>query len=108
MEVAMVSSMAKESRTPGQEALHQRLASIPAGSISRTARDARMPLRVLNRLRAGEHLDIRLSTLERLAEAFGTTPDGLLGVKPDDASRRAQHRADAEARRRDTETSELL
>lgn len=37
-----------------------------------------MPLRQLMRLRAGENVDVRLTTFVRLAQGLGETPDDLL------------------------------
>ena len=68
---AIVRAMPRTMNTPAQTALHDRLRAIPAGQVSATARAAEIALRQLNRLREGKNLDVRLSTLEKLATALG-------------------------------------
>lgn len=61
-----------------QELLLDRLRAIPEGAVAQTARAAGMPVRHIVRLRQGKSLDIRLSTLERIAAGVGITPAELL------------------------------
>lgn len=62
-------------------ALHAAVAAIPDGEVSETARAAGLALTQLLRLRRGENLDIKISTLARLAQAMGKTADELLGLQ---------------------------
>lgn len=61
------------------EALHKAVSEIQ--DVSETARRADMALTALLRLRRGEALDIRISTLARLAQAMGRSADELLGLR---------------------------
>lgn len=63
---------------PLQAELVTHLQRIPEGDISETARRAGISVRQLLRIRAGE-ADIRLSTLQRLADAMGVHGCVLLG-----------------------------
>lgn len=53
-----------------EAALVERLRAIPDGQITKTAARAGLPLRHLVRLRKGENVDVRLSTLERVAKGL--------------------------------------
>lgn len=64
-----------------QAALVAQLQRIPEGDISETARRAGISVRQLQRIRAGA-ADIRLSTLQRLAEALGVHGAALIGGTP--------------------------
>lgn len=64
------------------QALHKAVQDIK--DVSATARRAEMALPALLRLRRGEALDIRISTLARLAEAMGKSTDEILGLEPPD------------------------
>lgn len=61
--------------------LHAAVAAIPDGEVSETARAAGLALTQLLRLRRGENLDIKISTLVRLAQAMGKSADELLGLE---------------------------
>lgn len=61
-----------------QELLLERLKAIPEGAVAHTARAAGLPVRHIVRLRQGKSLDVRLSTLERLAAGLGVTAAELL------------------------------
>jgi len=70
--------MEKKSPT---EALRAALLSIPDGQVTETANAAGLALSQLLRMRRGENLDIKISTLTRLAQAMGRTTDELLGLR---------------------------
>ena len=66
------------------EALRAALRAIPDGQMTATSNRAGISLTQLLRLRRGERLDVRISTLARLARAMGKSADELLGLeKPD-------------------------
>lgn len=67
---------------PSLKALHAALSSISDGSVSKAARDAGMSATALARLRRGEQLNIRVTTLVKLSQALGKTTDELLGLAP--------------------------
>ncbi len=53
---------------------------VPDGEVTRYATRAGLSMEHLMRLRKGKNSDIRLSTLEALAKACGTSPEVLLGI----------------------------
>lgn len=63
------------------QALHAAVSAIPDGDVSETARRADLALTQILRLRRGENLDIKISTLARLAQAMGRSTDELLGLR---------------------------
>lgn len=64
------------------ESIHRVLDGIPPGRVAEIARKAGIQPRALARLRAGQSLDIRASTLARLCVALGITADQMLGLSP--------------------------
>lgn len=95
---------------PVHEALRARVNAIPEGQVSQTARDAGLDLTQLLRLKRGEALDVKLSTLSRLASALGEPIGQALGetgeatpargaiLNPKVASRIARNLAEATRR----------
>ncbi len=67
-----------------QGRLLQRLKAIQPGSVAGVARRADIPVRHLNRLRAGASLDVRLSTLAKLSVGLGIEPEELIARLPDE------------------------
>lgn len=86
--------------TPAAERLVRRLREIPDGEVSATARRAKLPLRHLLRLREGKSPDVRLSTLEKLAEGLREPLGWVIddGVQP--ASSQPERPLDTRALRR--------
>ena len=76
--------MEKKSPT---EALRSALLAIPDGQITRTATAAGLAVSQVLRLRRGLNLDIKISTLARLAQAMNVSADELLGLEPPDPIR---------------------
>jgi hypothetical protein len=77
----MSATMTGVSRSP-QNALLERLKAIPDGEVTSTAKRAGLPLRHLMRLRAGQSLDVRMSTLEKLAKGLGEPLGSLVTEAP--------------------------
>ena len=67
-------------RTAVEIALARQLARIVDGDIAEVACRARISVRQLRYMRAGKYLDVRLSTLSRLAEAMGISV--VIGTAP--------------------------
>lgn len=76
------------------ENLVSRLRMIPDGEVAATARRAGVAYRQLMKLRAGQNADIRISTLEKLAQGIGTSMADLLGDDPAAAQRQPRISSD--------------
>jgi DNA-binding Xre family transcriptional regulator len=65
-------------KTALERALVARLKAIPKGEIAAAAQAAGLDLGQIMRLRRGEHTDIRISTLDRLATGLGESVHNML------------------------------